>query len=195
MNQTFNEEHDTYNYLAAFYLSARVFTALYCALIAFLLPLVKGMMIAQGVNILIAAAIWIASTQVEGNGRYACIFVALAIDLFGSMIIVALFRYGKQHATKIGKRLEHFFEFYPAINIEHKVERTNAFICLVLGYSVVGIMFQNQGFPMNAFLGKAILGLCQAFIFNWLYFDVDGANIHVHAIRRHVVSGKQRNPI
>ena len=167
MLQTFNEEHDTYKYLAAFYLSARLFYAAYCALTAILLPLVKGMMISQGVLTLVGAALWIGSTQVETlEQRLPLIFIALALDLFGGMFIVMLFRYSKSHPTKWGNRLARFFEFYPATNIEHKVERTNAFVCLVLGYSVVGIMYQNQGFPINAFLGKAILGLCQAFIFN-----------------------------
>jgi hypothetical protein len=39
-------------------------------------------------------------------------------------------------------------------------------------------------------LGKAVLGLCQAFVFNWIYFDVDGSNINIHAIRRSVISCK-----
>ncbi len=96
-----------------------------------------------------------------------------------------MFRYSHSEASPLRSRLARFFEFYPAINIEHKVERTGAFVTLVLGYSVVGVIYQNAGFGVNAFLGKAVLGLVQAFIFNWLYFDVDAANIHVHAIRRH----------
>jgi len=168
MLQTFDEKHDTYKYLTAFYLSARLFTALYCAFTAILLPLVKGMMIALVSLTLVSAALWIGSTQVETmEQRLPLTFVALALDLFGGMFIVMLFRYSKAHpASHLGGRLGRFFEFYPATNIEHKVERTNAFVCLVLGYSVVGIMYQNQGFPINAFLGKAVLGLCQAFIFN-----------------------------
>jgi hypothetical protein len=41
---------------------------------------------------------------------------------------------------------------------------------------------------INAFFGKAILGLIQAFVFNWLYFEVDGSNLSKHAIRRHKLS-------
>jgi hypothetical protein len=58
---------------------------------------------------------------------------------------------------------------------------------LVFGYSVMGPMFQSHGgYTVDVFLGKAVLGLCQAFVFNWIYFDVDGSNINVHAIRRAV---------
>ena len=118
-------------------------------------------------------------------GRLILIFIALAVDNFGSIFPVLLFRYGNTHTNAIAKRISHFYEFYPAINIEHKVERTNAFVSLVFGYSVVAMIFQNAGsFALNAFLGKAVLGLTQAYIFNWLYFEVDGANIATHAIRR-----------
>jgi len=75
--------------------------------------------------------------------------------------------------------------------VEHKVERTNAFVTLVLGYSVVAIIYQNSAsFGLNAFFGKAALGLVQAFCFNWIYFELDGADLFAHAIRRNVTSGR-----
>ncbi len=224
MLQAFSHENDSFTQLVAFYLAARLFMALYYAITGFLLPLVKGMMICQALNILIGAAFWIASTtistaageataaepslehrstaaeatgeaEVAGEGapnatRLVLVFIALAIDLFGSVVPVILFRYSTSHETKAARRLGRFFEFFPAMNIEHKVERTNAFVSLVFGYSVVGVMFQtSRVFPLNAFLGKAILGLVQAAVFNWLYFEVDGKNIRTHAIRRNANSG------
>ena len=72
---------------------------------------------------------------------------------------------------------------------EHKTERNNAFVTLVFGYSVVALLYQNKAaFGINSFFGKAVLGLIQAFSFNWIYFEIDAANIHTHAIRRHVLS-------
>ncbi|OIW27364.1 hypothetical protein CONLIGDRAFT_426212 [Coniochaeta ligniaria NRRL 30616] len=186
--QTFNEHYDTYSQLVGFFLAARLFQALHAAYIGHMLPLVRAMMLCQILLILAAAALWIASIHVEMPSRLGLTFTALAIELFGSAIPLGLFRYGRTHNTSFAARIERFFDFYPAINIEHKVERTNAFVSLVLGYSVVGVLFQNAGYGLNAFLGKAILGLVQAFVFNWLYFEVDGTNIHTHAIRRHVKS-------
>lgn len=217
MLQTFHGEQDSFTQLVTFYLAARLFGAIYCAMVAFWVPLVKGMMVSTVINVLVGAALWIASTymtpdvavhhlerrateaaepaatteEAHGGGlvaqnpaRLALIFIALAIDLFGSALPVAIFRYGRSHTSPIAKRFDRFFEFFPAINIEHKVERTNMFITLVLGYSVVAMIYQNTGaFVLNAFLGKAFLGLTQAFIFNWLYFEVDGSNIRTHAIR------------
>ena len=184
--QTFNEHYDTYSQLVGFFLAARLFQALHAAYIGFMLPLVRAMMISQILLILVAAVLWIASIHVEMPSRLGLTFTALAIELFGSTIHVSLFRYARTHTSPFASRVEKFFDFYPAINIEHKVERTNAFVSLVFGYSVVGVLFQNAGYGLNAFLGKAVLGLVQAFVFNWLYFEVDGGNIHVHAIRRHV---------
>ncbi|KAM3560029.1 hypothetical protein MY1884_003141 [Beauveria asiatica] len=45
----------------------------------------------------------------------------------------------------------------------------------------------NGGYNLNAFLGKAILGLLQAFFFNCIYFDIDANGIGLHAIRRSAV--------
>ncbi|KAK7415531.1 hypothetical protein QQZ08_012309 [Neonectria magnoliae] len=186
-----DEKHNTYVMMVSFYLAARLKGVVHFALTAGLLPMVRGVMICESINIMVPSAIWIASIHVEMPSRLALIWVALAIDLWGQSIIVGLFRYGRANGenTRIGKFLYGLFEFYPAVNIEHRVERTNAFVSLVLGYSVVGVMFQSYGgYTVNAFLGKAVLGLVQAFVFNWIYFDVDGSNIDVHAIRHSVVA-------
>ncbi len=99
----------------------------------------------------------------------------------------------QRNARRLSKRLEvwydEHFELYPAINIEHKSERTKQFVTLVIGYEVGATLYQNAAaFGLNAFFGKAVLGLIQGFIINWIYFEIDSKNIHVHAIRRHVTS-------
>ena len=73
--------------------------------------------------------------------------------------------------------------------------RMDAFVTLVFGYSVVALIYQNKAtVGINAFFGKATLGLIQAFTFNWLYFDVDGCDLFQHAIRRHVASCAFQRP-
>lgn len=73
------------------------------------------------------------------------------------------------------------------MNIEYRVQRNNAFVTLVLGANILSIIFQLSSHdpPLSAFLGKAVLVLLQAFSINWIYFDIDGANLRQHAIRRH----------
>lgn len=179
--------HNTYVQLVSFYLAARIFTAIFYGIAAYLLPMIKGAMISQIIFIIIPTALWIASIHVDMPGRLGFIVPALFLDMYGQVAFFTIVRYIQIHAAESfwKRRFDRMFEFYPAISIEHRVERMNAFVSLVFGYSVVAILFQNQGgYDINAFLGKAILGLMQAFTFNWIYFDIDGRNINLHAIRR-----------
>ena len=85
--------------------------------------------------------------------------------------------------------LRNSFAFFPAINIEHRTERVSAFVTLVLGSSVLGIIYASTAVVgLNAFFAKAILSLILAFSFNWIYFECDTLNMHMHAIRRHWMS-------
>lgn len=135
--------------------------------------------------VLVGAAIWIGSIHVSYPNQLALIWVALLIDLCGQMIYL-LIRFS---AAKIGPKFEKWmddtFEFWPAVNIEHRTERMNAFVTLVFGYAVVALLYQSTKEGVDAHYGKAVLGLTQAFCFNWIYFEIDSANLHVHAIRRH----------
>lgn len=40
----------------------------------------------------------------------------------------------------------------------------------------------------DSYFGKAVLSMCIAYGLNWLYFDVDNANLESHAIRRHIIT-------
>jgi low temperature requirement protein LtrA len=152
--------------------------------------MVRGMMIVQAILALVPSILWIGSIYVEMPNRLAIIWMAIFLDLTGGVFIIAIIRGAKRISARLGVWSDKIFEFYPAVNIEHKTERTNAFVSLVFGYSVVAILYQNSSsFGLNAFFGKAILGLLQAFVFNWIYFELDGADLYTHAIRRSVVSG------
>ncbi|KAH8593327.1 bacterial low temperature requirement A protein-domain-containing protein [Bisporella sp. PMI_857] len=181
-------EH-TYSQLVAFFLAARLFMGGYCLAMASLVPMVRGMMIVQAILALVPSILWIGSIYVEMPNRLAIIWMAIFLDLTGGVFIIAIIRGAKRISARLGVWSDKIFEFYPAVNIEHKTERTNAFVSLVFGYSVVAILYQNSSsFGLNAFFGKAILGLLQAFVFNWIYFELDGADLYTHAIRRSVVS-------
>lgn len=51
----------------------------------------------------------------------------------------------------------------------------SAFVTLVLGASVLSVIFQlsSEQPPLSAFFGKAVLVVIQAFAINWIYFDID----------------------
>ena len=181
-------EHNTYPTLIGFYLASRLFNAVYLVFIAIILPMVRAVMLCHAINTLIGTALWIGSVHVSYPSQLVLIWLALATDIVGPVIIVLL----KIVTYKLGggakERYDQIFEFWPAINIEHRTERQNAFVTLVFGYTVVAMLYQSTVNGIDGFFGKAILGLIQAFCFNWMYFDIDGANIHFHAIRRHKLS-------
>ncbi|KAI9674861.1 MAG: hypothetical protein M1829_003601 [Trizodia sp. TS-e1964] len=179
----------TYSQLIAFYLAARLFSGFYYIILAYLVPIVKGILVCNAISVLIPSVIWIGSVYVDEPQRLALIWVALFLDIFGAMFTIIFHRVVPKFSARLAAISERVFDFYPAVNIEHKTERTNAFVTLVFGYSVVALLYQNQDpLGINAFFGKAILGLVQAFAFNWIYFEVDGTNHFVHAIRRHFFS-------
>jgi low temperature requirement protein LtrA len=154
--------HETYSQLVAFYLAARLLVAFYYLGLAYLIPMVKGMMITQAIAIYVPSALWIASIYVDMPNRLPLIWVALFLDLFAAVFAIFLIRGSHVISTALAAWVARVYEFYPAVNIEHKTERTNAFVTLIFGYSVVAVLYQNTAsFGVNAFFGKAVLGLIQ----------------------------------
>lgn len=191
MINAFNEDpaHNTYVQLVAFYLCSRFLAGFHFAANGFMMPMVRGFMFASCLQILLPTALWIGSIYVEMPYRLALIWIALVLDMWGQIVYFAPIQYTLRFKGDVDNSFTRWvrsaFDYIPAVNIEHRVERTNAFVSLVLGYSVVGILFEsNGGYNINCFLGKAILGLMQSFFFNWIYFDIDSNHIDVHAIRR-----------
>ncbi|KAK5728753.1 hypothetical protein LTR15_001892 [Elasticomyces elasticus] len=180
--------HGTYATLIGFYLASRLFNVAYLMFIATILPMVRYPMICHISNAIIGSALWIASIHVPYPSQLILIWFALVVDVMGPFMVIML----KTLAYKLGastkERFDQLFEFWPAVNIEHRVERQNAFVGLVFGYTVVAMLYQSTVNGIDGFYGKAVLGLIQAFCFNWIYFDIDGANLHFHAIRRHKIS-------
>ncbi|KAF1925056.1 uncharacterized protein M421DRAFT_424276 [Didymella exigua CBS 183.55] len=180
-------EH-TYTPLVAFYVTARLFLIMSLFWYAYLIPMVRASMIGNGIIALIPVTLWIGSIYVEEPVRQGLIWTAIMFDLFGSYLMITLQRPGG-FQRKLPASWQERLEFFPGTNIEHRIERTNAFVTLVFGSCVLGILYQSSSaMGVNAFFGKAVLGLVQAFTFNWIYFEIDSFNLHTHAIRRHVGS-------
>lgn len=189
----------TYTPMVAFYLAERMFQGFYFIWVAFLVPTVRGVMVVHGILIFLTCPIWIASVHVEYPRQLVLIFIALLLDVFSPTAFSYLMRStqrvdlnnNSKLTARFLARVSAYFDFFPAVNIEHRVERNSAFVSLVFGYSVFAILYQNRfAFTTtDAMFGKACLLLIQAFAFNWMYFEIDLAHLHVHAIRRHFVSG------
>lgn len=81
--------------------------------------------------------------------------------------------------------------FIPALNIEHFLERTAAFVVIVLGEMVLVVVYRATGARagFQNIYGSAICGLILAFNLCWLYFDAECSLRFLHAIRRHWFTG------
>lgn len=179
----------TYPSLLGFYLASRLYMALYLLGMAYLLPTIAPIMIWHVSWIALAIILYITSIHTPSpSPRLPLILLALVLDIFGQFSYIWCLLLCQRLGGRLHAWCDRTFQFWPAINIEHRVERTNAFVTLVFGYTVVAMLYQSARNGIGGFFGKAALGLVQAFGFNWLYFEVDGANLHLHAIRRHKVS-------
>ncbi|PVG04558.1 hypothetical protein CPB86DRAFT_777843 [Serendipita vermifera] len=79
----------------------------------------------------------------------------------------------------------------PALNIEHFLERTAAFVVIVLGEMVLSVVYHasTSQVGFQRIYGIAICGLMTAFNLCWLYFDAECSARFVHALRRHWFAG------
>lgn len=157
MNGSF--EH-TWTPLVAFYLAGRWYYACYFVWMAWLIPMVRPAMIGTAIISFVPGLVWIGSIYVENYKKQAIVWVAIFLDLIGPVLLVS-FQVARgplwPAAAKAWSKKIH--EFVPGNNIEHRIERTNAFVALVLGYSVVAILYQSSvAFGINLYFGKAVLG-------------------------------------
>jgi low temperature requirement protein LtrA len=180
---------NTYTALVAFYVTAEFISAFSWLFYASLLPKVRLVLISNAALLFMSIPLWIGSIHDHSSSRYALIWIALFLDIIGYELkwllgMQARKRRKHDHPTSswVSKRLE----YVPAMSVEHLVSRLDAFVTLVLGYSVVSLLYQSATHnPLNNFFTKAILGLLQAFALNSLYFEMDTFNLYTHAIRRH----------
>ena len=153
---------NTYTPLVSFYLAARLFITVSLFWYAWQIPMVRGSMLGNGIINLVPAALWIGSVHVDEPAKQGLIWPALALDLFGGFIMLAIQRPGTYIHNKIPRSWKESLEFFPGTNIEHRIERTNAFVTLVFGSCVLGLLYQSSAeMGVNAFFGKAVLGLIQ----------------------------------
>ncbi|KAK4905848.1 hypothetical protein LTR66_017772, partial [Elasticomyces elasticus] len=179
---------ETFTAGIAFYLVQRITFIIFYLICSFMVPMIRGSMLAYSALALFSAVLYITAIHIEYPYNLAPLFIAIAADFSGGAVLMICLRWIKHKAGRSGicNVVTRQFDFFPAINIEHRTERTSAFTTLVFGYSILKSLYQSRAHVgVNAFLGKGILAVIQAFAIMWLYFDLDAWAIHVHAIRRH----------
>lgn len=148
---------DTFTAGISFYLTQRLFMVTICAIFSVTVPMVRGTLLSHTLLGLVASALYIASIHTEYPNRLAPLFLGLFVDYGGGIFMIMIVRLIKEksHCSKPCSALNKHFEFLPAINIEHRVERTSSFTTLVFGYSILKSLYQSHAhIGVNAFLGK-----------------------------------------
>jgi low temperature requirement protein LtrA len=178
---------NTYTALVAFYVTAGLMSGFSWLYYAAMMKMIRNTLISNGVFLIVSAVLWIGSIHDHTSGRYVLIWMGLFLDILGFELKWILILHGlKSQNARVKAWFAKNFEFIPAVSVEHMVSRFDSFVTLVLGYSVVSLLYQSAtANPLNNFFAKAILGLLQAFAVNTLYFEIDSFNLYTHAIRRH----------
>ena len=130
----------TYTAMTAFYLTERLFLSLWFVACAILLPNIRGACTVYALITVLTSALWIGSIQLVYPQQLALIFLAIPGDVFGQISIVWFMRLGqgsKEAKTPVQRyvrdRVAPWFEFYPALNIEH--------VCLICYQQTYGLLY------------------------------------------------------
>ena len=177
---------DTYTALVAFYATAGLMSAFSWLWYGSILPSIKATCIIYASFLFFSVPLWIGSVHDHTNTRYILVAIALFVDVQDDLKWIIVMLGKRSHIDLIRTKFEKWFEYMPANSLEHIISRMDAFVSLVLGYSVVSLLYVSAAAnPMNYFFAKAALGLMQAFALNALYFEMDSFNLYRHALRRH----------
>lgn len=181
--------HETFTAGIAFFLAQRCWHIAFFTLTSLEIRMIRGFLLLAALVASCSVILYIVAVHLEYPYSLIPLFFAMTVDLLAPMGTFFIVKHLKAGGNRFTQWLSKEFEFVPAVNIEHRCERTSAFTTLVFGYSVLKSLYQSRAhIGLNAFLGKGILALVQAFAIMWLYFDVDNWALHVHAIRRHWIS-------
>lgn len=178
---------ETYTALVAFYVTAALMSAFSWLFYTACFPKMKFVFLSNAGLLFVSVPLWIGSIHDHNPTRYVLIWLGLFLDIVGYELKWSV---GMQFRTgppgRIRSWYEKHMEYAPAMSVEHYVSRFDSFVTLVLGYSVISLLYQSAtANPLNNFFTKAILALLQAFAVNTLYFEMDSFNLYRHAIRRH----------
>uniref|UniRef100_A0A060T932 ARAD1D15620p n=1 Tax=Blastobotrys adeninivorans TaxID=409370 RepID=A0A060T932_BLAAD len=160
------------------YVLARFTMATVAFLYTFVIHQHRRQMRFYAISTYCTCALWLAVIWINVRAKVAVAFICLALEI-GSYAITFHPWFKKLVRAK----------YSTAVNIEHEVERVSAFFIIALGESLLGIVQSSpapNGFTLN--LARAIMTLIISYCFLWLYFNGEGSEKAVHALRRSVTS-------
>lgn len=120
----------TYTSAIGFYIAQRLFAGTWFLFVATILPTIRGMLVYNCLSAVVSCSLWIASMRVAWPNQLILIFLALTVDLCSHSFMWLIFMPRDNPRSPLRHILK-YFEFLPAINIEHRVQRNSSFVALV----------------------------------------------------------------
>lgn len=160
------------------YVLARFTMATVAFLYTFVIHQHRRQMRFYAISTYCTCALWLAVIWINVRAKVAVAFICLALEI--TSYAITFHPWFKKLVRA---------KYSTAVNIEHEVERVSAFFIIALGESLLGIVQSSpaaNGFTLH--LARAIMTLIISYCFLWLYFNGEGSEKAVHALRRSVVS-------
>ncbi|ORY30203.1 bacterial low temperature requirement A protein-domain-containing protein [Naematelia encephala] len=197
-------DHTAVRAAAAYWLIVKLSRVVVLLYYAYYLPLFRRAQIMMALAVLLPMFLYLPLIWV--TSRHAQIILAslgiavdlIRVDLFVHYIRgrILQWRHG-DHDTQAKKIALHKMPDLPnmripAMNIEHAIERSSAFVVIVLGELVMNLLYQAGKGDLGAshIYWKAVMGLMVAWALNYLYFlPNEPNNEYEHALRRSWLSG------
>jgi hypothetical protein len=148
----------------SFYVTARLSVGFLNLVAAFIFPDLRFFHLWNVIICCVPTAFWIAALFVDYPENLflklssfllgTSFFIPLIIDWFPYYIlylVTTCYAKLKHKSDYIHRPLSHLMEFYPAVDMDSRIERTGNFITMVLGYIVVNLLYQSAArFGLNA---------------------------------------------
>ncbi|KAJ3155954.1 hypothetical protein HDU89_005517 [Geranomyces variabilis] len=174
-----NAVSSTHSIFTVFYLLIRFsFAAAYLSYWP-LFPKFRSSLAQAAVPATLSAPMYIVSIFYPEH-QYVLWWIGTAIDYLLSPALILLTRYVDFMPRPVHRL---------AISIEHMSERNGLFLIIVLAEVMIALFYNSVSATPDVSYAKAVVGLFLALSLAWLYFDVDGSQQEIHAMRRKTYTG------
>ncbi|ANB13546.1 Uncharacterized protein RA0937 [Sugiyamaella lignohabitans] len=140
----------------------------------FYIPEHRKVMRSLATFVVITCGIWLSTIWTPVRVKIALAIVAIACEQFFFAFNYSTFWRGILKATHT-----------TALDLNHEIERYEAFYVIVLGEFLYVIVYESPAqIGFNLKLLRAFFTLLIAYDLNWIYFNGDGSSKWTHALRR-----------
>ncbi|GAA6015178.1 hypothetical protein JCM10207_003630 [Rhodosporidiobolus poonsookiae] len=138
----------------------------------------------------VGSCMWVPLTHVYAPLAFFLLpLIAFVLEILAQLVSTPLLQIATRRSRRSASKVSGSgsYALVPAINLEHSLDRTYAFVVLVLGEMVTSTMYEAAGEWAGVALVylRAVCGLFIAFTVLWIYQEQAAARTFSSAMRRH----------